>query len=314
MSKPIENRNELLFLYDAKDVNPNGDPFENKPRIDDETGLNIVTDTRLKRTIRDYLESFRKEPIFISIARKENGDLKSREERLKEIKVTRDDKEKIFRQYIDLRLFGATIAVGETSSDESQRSKKERGWSVTKIGPVQLNIGRSLNRVKVETIKGTTVMPSEEGKTQGTFTETSIVHYSLICFHGIVNEHAAAQTNMSEEDLSLLFEALWNGTKNLITRSKVGQEPRLLLRVVYKNKEYHIGDLHKLISAKFSTDELSVRDIKEVSLDVSELISTLLLNADKIGKIQIKIDPRLSTVPNIKDAIEGKIPVKEFDF
>ena len=53
MSKVIEERSEIIFLYDAKDINPNGDRFENKPRIDDETGINIVTDTRLKRTIRD---------------------------------------------------------------------------------------------------------------------------------------------------------------------------------------------------------------------------------------------------------------------
>ena len=53
------NRSELLFLYDISDANPNGDPLdENKPRIDEETEINIVTDVRLKRTIRDYLEEF----------------------------------------------------------------------------------------------------------------------------------------------------------------------------------------------------------------------------------------------------------------
>lgn len=58
----IQNRSEIVFLYDAKDVNPNGDPMdENKPRIDEETGINIVTDVRLKRTVRDYLYNFKKE-------------------------------------------------------------------------------------------------------------------------------------------------------------------------------------------------------------------------------------------------------------
>ncbi|MFN3781589.1 MAG: type I CRISPR-associated protein Cas7, partial [Candidatus Kapaibacteriota bacterium] len=34
----IQNRSEILFLYDVKDANPNGDPVdENKPRIDEET-------------------------------------------------------------------------------------------------------------------------------------------------------------------------------------------------------------------------------------------------------------------------------------
>ena len=52
----VKNRSEILFLYDVTDANPNGDPVdENKPRIDEETGINLVTDVRLKRTIRDYL-------------------------------------------------------------------------------------------------------------------------------------------------------------------------------------------------------------------------------------------------------------------
>ena len=52
----IKNRHEILFIYDVTDANPNGDPLdENKPRMDEETNTNIVTDVRLKRTIRDYL-------------------------------------------------------------------------------------------------------------------------------------------------------------------------------------------------------------------------------------------------------------------
>lgn len=60
MSELVKNRSEILFLYDVTDANPNGDPVdENRPRIDEETGVNIVTDVRLKRTIRDYLINFK---------------------------------------------------------------------------------------------------------------------------------------------------------------------------------------------------------------------------------------------------------------
>lgn len=58
--KTIEKRSELLFCYDVTDANPNGDPLDsNKPRIDEETNINFVTDVRLKRTIRDYLYSYK---------------------------------------------------------------------------------------------------------------------------------------------------------------------------------------------------------------------------------------------------------------
>ena len=66
MSEIVSNRSEILFLYDVKDINPNGDPLdENKPRIDEETMQNLVTDVRLKRTVRDYLHDFLDQEIFI---------------------------------------------------------------------------------------------------------------------------------------------------------------------------------------------------------------------------------------------------------
>ncbi len=53
----ISNNADFLFIYDATLCNPNGDPDrENKPRMDDSTKTNLVTDTRVKRYIRDYLK------------------------------------------------------------------------------------------------------------------------------------------------------------------------------------------------------------------------------------------------------------------
>ena len=66
MSNIVDKRSEIVFLYDIRDGNPNGDPMdENKPRIDEETGINIVTDVRLKRTIRDFLFESRGKEILI---------------------------------------------------------------------------------------------------------------------------------------------------------------------------------------------------------------------------------------------------------
>ena len=57
-TNPIVGYNaDFLFIYDATLTNPNGDPDrENKPRMDEETKTNLVTDTRLKRYIRDYMK------------------------------------------------------------------------------------------------------------------------------------------------------------------------------------------------------------------------------------------------------------------
>jgi len=280
MSEIVKNRSEIVFLYDIKDANPNGDPLdENKPRIDEETGINIVTDVRLKRTIRDYLMNFKNEEIFIREIRNDEGKLKTKEDRLNDLKI--ESPKELISNCIDIRLFGATTAI--------------KNKTITFTGPVQFNFGRSLNKVNLTFVKGTTVMPSKEAKGQGTFTGMYILPYSLISFYGIVNENAAQHTQLSENDILLLLEGMWNGTKNLISRSKAGQIPRLLLKVNYIEENYHLGDLDKLIKIKGIQNiaEEKIRDIGEIELDASELIETLNRNKEKIESIDLKIEERV---------------------
>src|SRR5690606_9618843 len=65
----IKNSSDFLFIYEAIQCNPNGDPYqENKPRMDYDTKTNLVTDTRVKRFIRDYLkESNEEEVVFVDM-------------------------------------------------------------------------------------------------------------------------------------------------------------------------------------------------------------------------------------------------------
>jgi CRISPR-associated protein Csh2 len=304
MSNLVKNRSEILFIYDVKDANPNGDPIdENKPRIDEETGVNIVTDVRLKRTIRDYLFEHKGMEIFIREIRKEDGNLKTKEERLEEF----NDPKEIIEKCIDIRLFGATTAV--------------ENKTMTLTGPVQFKFGRSLHKVDITYVKGTTVMPSQADKKQGTFTEKYILPYSLIVFYGVVNENAAKTQNipLTNEDVDLMLEAMWYGTKNLISGSKFGQMPRLLLQVIYKeNQNFHVGELDKLVTIKTDKPDEALRDITDVKIEIMGLVDTLKKHAHKIEKIRLKCDDRVNFVYNgnpveINKAFEG-IPVEELHF
>ncbi|WP_022856209.1 type I-B CRISPR-associated protein Cas7/Csh2 [Thermodesulfobacterium thermophilum] len=293
----IKNRSEILFLYDVKDTNPNGDPMdENKPRIDEETGINIVTDVRLKRTIRDYLYNYKGQEIFILEIRDEKGNLKTKEQRLEDFK---NDPSEVITKCIDVRLFGATIAVKDKT--------------IVLTGPVQFKFGRSLHKVDLTYIKGTTVMPSGAEKRQGTFTERYILPYSLIAFYGIVNENAAKYQNISltEEDILLMLEGIWNGTKNLISGSKFGQMPRFLMQVIYKeNFNFYIGELDKLISLKTEKRDEEIRHISEVKIDITNLVNALNTHKEKIEKIRFKTDDRVKFIKNgidtnLKEALES---------
>ena len=54
----LAQRSDILFIYDSRMANPNGDPDDNRPRIDPYSRVNLVTDYRLKRTIRDYILNY----------------------------------------------------------------------------------------------------------------------------------------------------------------------------------------------------------------------------------------------------------------
>jgi CRISPR-associated protein Csh2 len=275
---------------------------------DEELGINIVTDVRLKRTIRDYLHDFKKQEILVREIEYEVGkiqDAKLRAEDFlkkdgnkidkKEVKTLAEMKnlilENILKECIDVRLFGGTIPI-EKSTDEKS--------AITLTGPVQFRMGRSLHKVEVIHIKGTGAFASQAGKEQKTFRDEYVLPYSLICFYGIINENASKYSHLTEEDVDLLLEGIWNGTKNLISRSKIGQMPRLLLRVIYKEDNYHIGDLDKKIHVKYAegmSDE-KVRSINDFKIDITELWESIDENRNRILKLEFQLSPDLNFVSN----------------
>ncbi len=291
------NRSELIFLYDIADANPNGDPLDdNKPRLDEETEINIVTDVRLKRTIRDYLHDYKNQGIFIKEIQDAEGNIQDAKQRALDYSsndgkydslddARNDLKTNILKDCIDVRLFGATIPI------EAKIKNKSKSSSVTLTGPVQFRMGRSLNKVEIQHIKGTGAFASGKGKDQKTFREEYIVPYSLIAFYGVINENAADKTNLTDDDIGLLLDGMWNGTKNLISRSKFGQSPRLLLQIEYSENNFFIGDLNNKISITHDLeDDKKLRKISEATIDLSVLIDTLVENKDKISKIFYKFD------------------------
>lgn len=287
------NRSEILFLYDIKDNNPNGDPIDqNKPRMDEETGINIVTDVRLKRTIRDYLHDYKGKEIFVREIRDDKGKVQDGKKRAKDFGKKKEEIiENVLAHCIDVRLFGATIPLDKDSA--------------TFTGPVQFNMGRSLHKVEIKRIKGTGAFASGDNKDNKTFREEYVLPYSLIGFYGIVNEKAAENTNLTEEDVVLLMEAMWKGTKNLISRSKVGQVPRLLIKVNYSEQYYHIGDLLKTILLESQKEDEQIRDVEDFILNIDRFIHVIENNQDKIENIEIKMDERLGFNKDLCEAIEN---------
>jgi len=315
----IKNRSEILFLYDIQNANPNGDPNdENKPRMDEETGKNIVTDVRLKRTIRDYLyenennenDIFVREVIYDKDGHIQDAKLRASDylpedkEKLKQMSAEEQKQEisrAILSKCIDVRLFGATIPLDLKVKGKSVTS------SLTWTGPVQFKMGRSLHSVKIQHIKGTGAFASKKDTTQKTFREEDILPYSLIAFHGIINENAAKHTKLQTKDVRLLKDAIWNGTKGLISRSKFGQMPRLLIIINYSGPNFFIGDLDNLIKLKSEKRDEQIRQPEDYFIDLTALLGKIKNNQDKISNIEFVVDSRLKFVKEDKEIFLNEI-------
>ncbi len=293
-------RTEILFVYDTTDANPNGDPNdENKPRWDPDTGKAKVSDVRLKRTIRDYWYTYLNEEIFCRQIEKTDGTIQEGKDRAedfftgtaKNVLAKRDQiKGAVLSKCIDVRVFGATIPVSKTKNDKNDSS-------VTLTGPVQFAMASSLNRTEPKFIKGTGAFASGQGAQQKTFREEYILPYALIAFYGIVNEQAAKTTGMTVDDATKLFAGIWNGTKNLITRSKIGQRPLLLLLVEYKEPNAYIGRLDRYLSITNGAPN----GLEDVQLDLTSLAAALMKRREDIEKISYAHDDRLSVGGKIDD-------------
>jgi CRISPR-associated protein Csh2 len=297
----IKNRRELLFIYDVKNANPNGDPAdENKPRIDEETGLNIVTDVRLKRTVRDQFFNFmgynpdknKDKDIFIRTTKsnKKNVGIKDSKERAEDFGKDKKDKiDNILKKCIDIRLFGGVIPL----SNEDKKKNKTDDNVITFIGPVQFKMGKSLHKVQVKYIKGTGAFASKDGANQQTFREEYILPYSLICFHGIINENAAKETRLTDDDVEELKKAMWEGTKNLISRSKFEHSPQMLIEVKYKEENFFIGELDKYISFNSELPDEKIRDISDGIINLEKLKKVIELNKEKIESVELRQNNRV---------------------
>lgn len=279
----FDKRRELLFIYSVKDANPNGDPLNaNHPRYDDESGQILVSDVRVKRTVRDQWLREGKN-VFV------DGETKTLKERVAELKEKFGVKsgQEALSQCIDTRLFGVTFAL----------DKESFAWT----GPAQFKWGRSLHQSDVLTVQGTAAFATKESSEQRSFRSEYLVPFVLIADYAIANQHASKTTGATDDDLEALFEALWTGTANLITRSKVGHTPRFQLEIRYAaGFDGVIGAMDEKIVLQKKNGELlspdeqrSLRSCEGVCLNVSDLSAAMERVLPDIESVRIRRDAAL---------------------
>ncbi len=301
----LSSRREVLFLYDIRMGNPNGDPDENRPRqLPD--GTFYVTDVRLKRFARDYLK-LRGDDILVDQLDGQSVDLAKRvlgwmDAHGKKQLVGAELVSAIVDGFIDARLFGSSLAMKPPSNAKDWKPEPK---PKTLTGAVQFNHGEVLHPAEELLIRGTSTFTSGEKKDgsdreQGTFTDYACLRYGLVGFSGVANEHSAALSRMTDADYEKLLHALWNGVRAAAnTRTKTQQSPRLLVDVRYNpGVEFQVGNLITYAKPTARGAKLDPRhwsSCDDYSLDLKRLVAKLEEShgAKRVAAVNVTLDSDL---------------------
>ena len=223
--EPIKNRYEFVILFDVENGNPNGDPDAgNMPRVDPESGYGLVTDVCLKRKIRNYVETKKEGRAGYRIYVKDGVPLNRSDreacanagvdaDKLKEAKKKDDKLDEKLRDFMcenfyDIRAFGAVMTTFVKGALNCGQVR----------GPVQLSFSRSIDPVLPQEVTITRTAITTEADAEKKDTEMGrkyIIPYALYRCEGYISANLARKTTgFSEEDLALLWDAIYNMFEN----------------------------------------------------------------------------------------------------
>lgn len=256
MSNPIANRYEFLFIFDCENGNPNGDPDSaNAPRLDPQDMRGLVSDVALKRRVRNYVQLARgnemPNAIFIEHATNLNRPIARAHEEtggLPEAKKASKSKVAQARAWMcanfyDVRAFGAVMSTGANAGQVRGPIQMTFARSVDPVLPLDVSITRM---AKAEDVKGHHTseklaqweadQPEDKLRTMG---RKSLIPYGVYVGKGFISAHLAQQTQFSEDDLELFWEAL----RNMYEHDRSASKGLMSLRKLFVFK--HVGtDTH----------------------------------------------------------------------
>ena len=232
----LQNRHDFVFLFDIKNGNPNGDPDNgNMPRVDVDTQKGLVTDVALKRKIRNYVDLrhggqpphaiYMREKAILNQTHSEAYaalGLKPESKKLpKDEAKARELTRWMCSNFYDVRAFGAVMTTDVNAGQVR--------------GPVQLGFSESIDPVLPQeiTITRSSVTNERDAAKERTMGRKYIVPYGLYRCHGFVSANLAGDatkgTGFSEDDHSLLFEALCNMYEHDRSAARMEMNPQKLI-------------------------------------------------------------------------------------
>lgn len=221
---PIKNRYEFLYFVECINGNPNGDPdMGNSPRMDPQDMHGLISDVAIKRRVRNYVQVAKgnTSPYGIVVQQSTNINkfiAKAHEESPSVGKPGSRDKVDAANQwlcsnYYDVRTFGAVLSTGANAGQVRGPVQVTFLRSLDAILPLDVSITRmavaeNINGGSYEDYeKWEQEQPEDKLRTMG---RKQLIPYGLYEGRGFVSANIAQEVGFSDDDLTLLWEALLN--------------------------------------------------------------------------------------------------------
>ncbi len=162
--------------------------------------LSVAADTD-KKEVKDWLKDSKPSKLIKDCINDVLKTAKSRRPTADEVELGRD---KMCKDYYDIRTFGGVLSLKSAPNCGQVR------------GPVQLTFSRSIDAVvplEHSITRMAVATDAEAEKQQGdnrTMGRKFTIPYALYRCHGFISAPLAAQTNFTEEDLELFWQAVMN--------------------------------------------------------------------------------------------------------
>lgn len=276
----ITHRYDVLFLFDVKDSNPNGDPDTNCPRQDAITQEGMVSDVCLKRKVRKAVIMLIGAPAGYDMLMKEKsilgealaevyGEISEKLDKKSSSKKkgSEDDKlcdgeiqekglQAVCKRFFDARWFGGVLST----------KKKETNFGQL-YGPIQMSWSRTFHPIEIfkPTITPTLIRTEEQEEDykgfRSTMGEQSFVRYGL--YHGTAHfsPHYAKKTGFTAEDL----EVFWNALAGMFWWDRNSRRPYITMRrVIVFEHSNGLGNApdHKLFGAVTGLNAQGIRAVR----------------------------------------------------
>lgn len=292
-NKVVDKRIDMVYLFDVKNGNPNGDPdCDNAPRMDDYTEKGYTTDVCIKSKIRRFMSNKYNNNntgynIYINpsavlettyngvlgdVCQENNLDVK----KVKGGVVAEQLFSRFCKQFYDIRTFGAVIT--KATADKTMNGaitgpvSMQFANSVEPIHPIELTITRCCVSTEKE---------KEKMQTMGT---KQIIPYGLYVGTVSVDPNRAKQTGFTYGDLHEFVCALRYMMETDRTASKGTQSVRKVFvfehSSIYGNCDF--GDIEDCVEVKRINEEDAKNEIPATKFsDYNVTVNKSLIN-DKI--------------------------------